>query len=206
MVNKSLSNYFQKYNLTNSQSELVNRLEAFIDAPNSSQNIFLLKGYAGTGKTFITKGLTEYLKEIRRTFILAAPTGKAAKVIANKTQNEAYTIHKTIYSTNDVKEYKENENDKTFKFYFDLRVNDYPNNTIYIIDEASMISNVYGEPEFFRFGSGFLLQDLLKYINIDCNDHNKKIIFIGDNAQLPPIGMNFSPALDVQYLKQTFNV
>ena len=93
-----------------------------------------------------------------------------------------------------IKEYKENEDDKTFKFYFDLRVNDNPNNTIYIIDEASMISNVYGEPEFFRFGSGFLLQDLLKYINIDCNDHNKKILFIGDNAQLPPIGMNFSPA------------
>lgn len=202
----SLSLFFQKYNLTNSQSELVKKLEIFIDAPNSSQNIFLLKGYAGTGKTFITKGLTEYLKEIRRAFILAAPTGKAAKVIANKTQNEAFTIHKTIYSTNEVKEYKENEDDKTYKFYFDLSVNVNPNNTIYIIDEASMISNVYGEPEFFRFGSGFLLQDLLKYINIDCNDHNKKIIFIGDNAQLPPIGMNFSPALDTQYLTKTFNL
>jgi len=206
MSSIKLSSFFQKYILTNSQSELVSKLETFIDAPNSSQNIFLLKGYAGTGKTFITKGLTEYLKEIRRTFILAAPTGKAAKVIANKTQNEAYTIHKTIYSTNDVKEYKENENDKTYKFYFDLRVNEDPNNTIYIIDEASMISNVYVEPEFFRFGSGFLLQDLLKYINIDCNDHNKKIIFIGDNAQLPPIGMNFSPALDNQYLTKTFNL
>lgn len=206
MLAVKLSLFFQKYNLTNSQNELVNKLETFIDAPNSSQNIFLLKGYAGTGKTFITKGLTEYLKEIGRTFILAAPTGKAAKVIANKTQNEAFTIHKTIYSTNDIKEYKENEDDKTYKFYFDLRVNDDPNNTIYIIDEASMISNVYGEPEFFRFGSGFLLQDLLKYINIDCNDHNKKIIFIGDNAQLPPIGMNFSPALDNQYLTKTFNL
>ena len=202
----NLSNFFQKYNLTNSQRELVNQLETFVDTPNSSQNIFLLKGYAGTGKTFITKGLTEYLKEIKRTFILAAPTGKASKVIANKTQNEAYTIHKTIYSTNDIKEYKENENDKTYKFYFDLRVNEDPNNTIYIIDEASMISNVYGEPEFFRFGSGFLLQDLLKYINIDCNNHNKKIIFIGDNAQLPPIGMNFSPALDKQYLAKNFKL
>jgi tRNA A37 threonylcarbamoyladenosine biosynthesis protein TsaE len=202
----NLSLFFQKYNLTNSQSELVKKLEIFIDDSNNEQNVFLLKGYAGTGKTFITKGLTEYLKEIKRTFILAAPTGKAAKVIANKTQNEAFTIHKTIYSTNDVKEYKENENDKTFKFYFDLRVNENPNNTIYIIDESSMISNVYGEPEFFRFGSGFLLQDLLKYINIDCNDHNKKIIFIGDNAQLPPVGMNFSPALDKHYLLQNFNL
>ena len=206
MYTVNLSNFFQKYNLTYSQNELVSKLEKFIDCSNNEQNVFLLKGYAGTGKTFITKGLTEYLKEIERTFILAAPTGKASKVIANKTQNEAYTIHKTIYSTNDVKEYKENENDKTYKFYFDLRVNDDSNNTIYIIDEASMISNVYGEPEFFRFGSGFLLQDLLKYINIDCNDHNKKIIFIGDNAQLPPIGMNFSPALDKQYLTKNFNL
>lgn len=202
----NLSNFFQKYNLTNSQNELVRKLEKFIDCPNNEQNVFLLKGYAGTGKTFITKGLTEYLKEIKRTFILAAPTGKASNVISNKTQNEAHTIHKTIYSTNDVKEYKENENDKTYKFYFDLRVNDDSNNTIYIIDEASMISNIYGEPEFFRFGSGFLLQDLLKYINIDCNDHNKKIIFIGDNAQLAPIGMNFSPALDKQYLTKNFNL
>ena len=206
MYKVNLSNFFQKYNLTYSQNELVSKLEKFIDCSNNEQNVFLLKGYAGTGKTFITKGLTEYLKEIERTFILAAPTGKASKVIANKTKNEAYTIHKTIYSTNNVKEYKENENDKTYKFYFDLRVNDDSNNTIYIIDEASMISNVYGEPEFFRFGSGFLLQDLLKYINIDCNDHNKKIIFIGDNAQLPPIGMNFSPALDKQYLTKNFNL
>ena len=206
MPSIKLSLFFQKYNLTNSQTELVNQLETFIDTPNSSQNVFLLKGYAGTGKTFITKGLTEYLKEIRRTFILAAPTGKAAKVIANKTQNEAHTIHKTIYSTTNVKEYKENENDKTYKFYFDLRVNEDPNNTIYIIDEASMVSDVYAEPEFFKFGSGFLLQDLLRYINIDCNDHHKKIIFIGDNAQLPPVGMSFSPALNKQYLKKTFNL
>ena len=62
------------------------------------------------------------MTSIGRKFVLAAPTGKAAKVIANKTQNEAHTIHKTIYSTNDIKEYKENESDKTYKFYFDLRL------------------------------------------------------------------------------------
>lgn len=203
----SLSLFFQKYNLTNSQKELVKRLEVFIEASSKEQNVFLLKGYAGTGKTFITKGLTEYLKEIERTFILAAPTGKATKVIANKTQNDAFTIHKTIYSKNDIKEYKDNENDKTFKFYFDIKVNNYQNDTIYIIDEASsMISNKYAEPEFFRFGSGFLLQDLIKFINLDCNDYNKKIIFIGDNAQLPPIGMKFSPALDKKYLHKEFKL
>lgn len=206
MSKTKLSLFFQKYDLTDSQSELVNKLETFIDAPSDSQNTFLIKGYAGTGKTFIIKGLTEYLKEIGRTFFLAAPTGKAAKVLANKTEKKAYTIHKMIYSTNEVKEYKKNEDDKTYKFYFGIRVNEDPMNTIFIIDEASMISNIYHEPEFLRFGSGFLLQDLLKYINIDCNDHNKKIIFIGDNAQLPPIGMNFSPALDKQLLSKNFNL
>jgi hypothetical protein len=89
---------------------------------------------------------------------------------------------------------------------FLLQVHEDPNNTIYIIDEASMLSNVYSEGEFFRFGSGFLLKDLINYINFDNNDHNKKIIFIGDNAQLPPVNMNFSPALDGKYLQENCNL
>src|SRR5690606_18063859 len=136
------------------------------------------------------------------------PTGRAAKVISQKTKHKAYTIHKTIYSNNDLKEFKvrNEEGTETFKFEYELKRNDDPNNTIYIIDEASMLSNVYSEGEFFRFGSGHLLKDLIKYINFDNNDHNKKIIFIGDNAQLPPIKMNFSPALDRKYLKDNFNL
>jgi hypothetical protein len=89
---------------------------------------------------------------------------------------------------------------------FLLQVHEDPNNTIYIIDEASMLSNVYSEGEFFRFGSGYLLKDLIKYINFDNNDHNKKVIFIGDNAQLPPVNMNFSPALDGKYLQENCNL
>ena len=169
---QNLSNEFLNYNLTNDQKLLVSRLELFLSGKNS--NCFLLKGYAGTGKTFITKGLTQYFQKIKRNYVLAAPTGKASKVIAKKTLREAYTIHKTIYATQDIKEYKDNVDDKTYKFYFDLRVNEDANDSVYIIDEASMISNIYNEPEFFRFGSGFLLQDLLKYSNIDANDHNKK--------------------------------
>ena len=69
-----------------------------------------------------------------------------------------------------------------------------------------MLSNVYSEGEFFRFGSGYLLRDLINYINFDNNDHSKKIIFIGDNAQLPPVNMNFSPALDSKYLKEICNI
>lgn len=206
MLSDNLSRFFfERYELTNSQKELVQKLEYFINSPKEEQNVFLLKGYAGTGKTFITKGLTEYLKSIGRNFILAAPTGKAAKVIAHKTKCEAFTIHKTIYSRSNIKEYKD-EKEQTIKFYFELNVNNISDDAIYIIDEASMISNVYNEIEFIRFGSGFLLQDLIHFINLDCNDHNKKIIFIGDNAQLPPVGMNFSPALDIKYLKEKFGL
>jgi len=202
----SMDDIFIDYQLTTDQTKLIKQLEAFLE--DNSQNVFLLRGYAGTGKTFIAKGLTEYFTSIGREFILAAPTGKAAKIIKEKIKNEAFTIHKTIYSYKDLKEYKVEEVDgtETFKFYFELNNNIHSSNTIYIIDEASMIADVKQEGEFFRFGSGKLLSDLMEFINLDHNDHNKKIIFIGDNAQLPPIGMNFSPALDAIYLTNEFNV
>ena len=200
----NLELFFQKYDLTNNQQKLVKRLNYFLF--DSNNNCFLLKGYAGTGKTFITKGLTEYFREIGRNYILSAPTGKASKVIQEKTKSKAFTIHKTIYSNTDLKEYKSSENDRTYKFYFELAVNENSNDTVYIIDEASMLSNIYNEMEFFRFGSGLLLQDLIKYINLDQNYHNKKVIFIGDNAQLPPVGMNFSPALNNNYLIEKFGL
>ena len=196
--------FFKKYNLTNSQQELITKLSNFLFSSNS--NTFLLKGYAGTGKTFITKGLTEYFREIGRNYILSAPTGKASKVIQEKTKSKAFTIHKTIYSDKDLKEYKSSEFDRTYKFYFELAVNENSVDTVYIIDEASMVSNVYNEMEFIRFGSGFLLQDLMNYINLDENNHNKKVIFIGDNAQLPPVSMNFSPALNSKYLIEEFRL
>ena len=79
-------------------------------------------------------------------------------------------------------------------------------NTVFIIDEASMIADVYHEEEFFRFGSGYLLRDFFKFVNLDHNDHRKKVIFIGDDAQLPPVGMSFSPALDDKYLYREHNV
>lgn len=192
------------YNLTNTQNNLIEKLNDFLFS-NDNHNVFLLKGYAGTGKTFITKGVTEYLKTIKRNFCLCAPTGKAAMVISEKTNIKAYTIHKTIYSNDDIVELKD-ENDKTIKFYFNLRVNELSNDTVYIIDEASMVSDNYHEMEFFRFGSGFLLKDLLHYINLDCNDHRKKIIFIGDNAQLPPVKMAYSPALNKKYLEDKYKL
>ena len=196
----SIHDAFAGYTLTNGQAELVNQIERFLDS--KTESVFLLKGYAGTGKTFITKGLTEYFRAIGRNYVLAAPTGKASKVIARKTQSPAYTLHKSIYSFDDIAEYRDEDIDgtETFKFYAQLAVNSLSADTVYIVDEASMVADIYQEAEFFRFGTGYLLADFLKFVNLDHNDHSKKVIFIGDDAQLPPVGMNFSPALDADYL------
>jgi hypothetical protein len=192
---------FKTYHLTESQKELLRRLDIFFQ---SDESCFLLKGYAGTGKTFMMKGVTDYLKQINRHFIIAAPTGRAAKVISQKTGYSAHTIHSTIYKNTDLKEYKVKDEDgtETYKFFFDLNINLDPANTVYIIDEASMISNHYAEAEFFVFGSGYLLKDFFEYVSRNNSINTQKIIFIGDNAQLPPVNMNISPALDKGYLEE----
>ena len=201
-----MADIFAEYQLTDGQSALVTALDDFL--AGAEHNVFLLKGYAGTGKTFITKGLTEYFKAIGRNFVLAAPTGKASKVIAKKTQCQAYTLHKTVYSFKDIKEYKEEDlnGSETYKFYAEIAVNNLSVDTVYIVDEASMISDVYSESEFFRCGTGYLLRDFMKFVNLDHNDHRKKVIFIGDDAQLPPVGMKASPALDPLYLSREYGV
>ena len=201
-----MDDLFSQYDLTEGQSELIKELDLFLKS--KEDKVFLLKGYAGTGKTFITKGLTEYFRAVGRSYMLAAPTGKAAKVIAEKTLSKAYTIHKSIYTFKDFIEYKTVgvDGSETYKRYAQLAVNDKSVDCVYIVDEASMISDIYQEEEFFRFGSGYLLKDFLEHANLDHNDHRKKIIFIGDNAQLPPVGMSFSPALDEKYLREKHNL
>jgi len=201
-----MADVFAEYKLTDGQAELITKLDGFLSG--REHNVFLLKGYAGSGKTFITKGLTEYFRAIGRNYVLAAPTGKASKVIAAKTKSPAYTIHKTIYSFKDIKEYTDDQLDgsETYKFYAKLAVNDLSVDTVYIVDESSMIADVYNESEFFRCGSGYLLQDFLKFVNLDHNDHHKKVIFIGDDAQLPPVGMKTSPALNSSYLAKKYGL
>jgi len=201
-----LEDCFAEFELTRDQANLVADLDSFLSSADRS--VFLLRGYAGTGKTFITKGLTEYFRAIRRNYVLAAPTGKAAKVIESKTQSPAHTIHKTIYSFKDIAEYRDDdlEGSETYKYYAKLAVNELSVDTVYIVDEASMVSDIYNEAEFFRFGSGHLLRDFLKFVNLDHNDHRKKLILIGDNAQLPPVGMSFSPALNPKYLAEEYGL
>jgi tRNA A37 threonylcarbamoyladenosine biosynthesis protein TsaE len=201
-----LRDAFDGHHLTANQESLVLELEAFL--ADRKEQVFILSGHAGTGKTFITKGLSQFLAAAGRQCVLTAPTGKAARVITQKSGRTATTIHKKIYSTDDIREYKVDELDgsETYKLYAELEVNDDADNAVYVVDESSMVSDVYSEGEFFRFGSGKLLSDLMKYVNLDHNDHTKKVIFIGDAAQLPPVGMNFSPALDQRYLAKTFGV
>lgn len=102
----NIEDAFGEYSLNEGQTELINRLGDFLS--NNTESTFLLRGYAGTGKTFITKGLTEYFRSIGRNYVLAAPTGKASKVISSKTESLAYTLHKTIYCFKDIAEYLDN--------------------------------------------------------------------------------------------------
>ena len=200
---KRLADYFGAEQLTDSQKKAVDSLQRFLEDPD--EHCFILRGYAGTGKTFLIGGLVRYLQDVHRKPEMMAPTGRAAHVLRDRHQVDATTIHRTIYSLAALKDYRElDENgDITYKFYFELRNNDIDHDTVFIVDEASMISDLYSESEFMHFGSGRLLSDLLRYINFDGNDYRKKLILVGDNAQLPPFGTSASlpsPALDADYL------
>ncbi len=202
---KLLKDHYSEFILTSDQTDAVTLIQDFLD---NDDKVFLLKGYAGSGKTTLLLGLVRYLKSESRPFQLMAPTGRAAKIIRDKTKEEATTIHKGIYSFDDLEEIAEDEKEKgsTFLYHFKLRVENDIRNKVYIVDEASMVSNHLSQGEFFRFGSGHLLNDLLVYSGFNNPELNTKIIFVGDPSQLPPVGMNFSPALSELYLKEKFNL
>lgn len=147
----------------------------------TDQQVFLLKGYAGTGKTSLISALIRYLDAHKVPCVLLAPTGRAAKVLASYSGHTALTIHKKIYR----KKLITGE-----EGLFSLNINT-SKNCIFIIDEASMISNESGENA--SFGSGRLLEDLLEYVY---TGENCRLIMMGDTAQLPPVGQVLSPALD----------
>lgn len=201
-----LAGILGEYVLTPGQSKVAQELGRFLDG--DGHNVFVLKGYAGTGKTFLINALVKLLSLQKRSFALAAPTGRAARVITEKTQCAAFTLHSLIYDFDDIKELVVDgiDGSETFKLIAGLKVNVGTTNTVYIVDEASLISDVYAETEFFQSGSGYLLRDLFHFINFDHNNHAKKLILIGDDAQLPPVGMSFSPALDLDYLRTNHGV
>jgi len=201
----NIFNHFQNINLTDDQEGALGKIQEFL---NSEKDVFILQGYAGSGKTTLLKGFIEYLESNEREYQLMAPTGRAAKVINQKTGFDATTIHKGIYSFEELQEIesKEENGEVSFMYYFKLSNNPIIHNSVLIIDEASMISDIQSQGDFFRFGSGFLLKDLIQYSQINSLNASTKIIFIGDPAQLPPIGMNSSPALDSGYLSTNYSL
>jgi hypothetical protein len=196
----SIFNHFKHLNLSPGQEVALTKLEAFLDSP---VQVFMLKGYAGSGKTTILKGLIEYLKAVEKDFALMAPTGRAAKVIREKTGQEVFTIHKSIYSYEDMVEIEEGD---SFYYYYKIRNNVDVGGKIFIVDEASMLSDAKSEGEFFRFGSSHLLSDLITYTRVAHENVKSKIIFVGDPCQLPPVGDNSSKAFEAAYLAEKFNV
>ncbi len=169
---------------TSGQTLLAEKLSTFVTSPIEG-NIFLIKGFAGTGKTSMIAALVKTLEEFKISVALLAPTGRAAKVLAAYTGKSAYTIHKKIYR-------QKSTTDGMSKFSLDRNLS---KNTFFIVDEASMLANNGGEASI--FGSGQVLDDLYEYVSMG---NNCKLILIGDTAQLPPVGMEISPALDEQEL------
>lgn len=176
--------------------------DAFKKFLGSEFQVFMLKGAAGTGKTTLVSEFLKILDAEKRGYRLMAPTGRAAYIIGNKTGKPASTIHRGIYGLSKLKstsQNKEDEDDGGLHLRFCLKTNDDSLNTVYIVDEASMISDAFSENEAFSFGSGCLLSDLFDFAR------GRKIVFVGDYAQLPPVGMNFSPALDKEYIESKFS-
>lgn len=169
---------------TADQSEAMKKIAGFITS-DTNDVIFLLTGYAGTGKTSVISSVVKTLDLLRMRSVLLAPTGRAAKVLGSYSERQAFTIHKKIYRQRSSK-------DGMGSFSLDKNLN---KNTWFIVDEASMISNISSESSL--FGSGKLLDDLIEYVysGTDC-----KLILVGDSAQLPPVGSALSPALDPEYL------
>ena len=188
MLKKYISNLIIdeiKFDPTDCQREMADKVADFITSEQSN-SVFLLKGYAGTGKTTALSALVRVLDILKMKTVLLAPTGRASKVLSRYSGKPASTIHKKIYR-------QQSGSDGYGKFGLDRNLQ---TNTIFIIDEASMISNSPQEQNV--FGSGYLLSDVIEYI---ASGENCRLIISGDTAQLPPVGFSVSPALEEEELK-----
>ena len=165
------------------QKKLIEMLSQYI-AESKNGDIFIVNGYAGTGKTTVIAALVKTLRQHKTNVYLLAPTGRAAKIMSQYSSTQAYTIHKKIYKQKSA---------LIDKFVLDRNLS---KNSYFIIDEASMLSDSSYENNI--FGSGNLLHDLISYVN---NGANCRLIIVGDKAQLPPIGHPVSPALDIHTME-----
>ena len=166
------------HNPTKEQEKAIFLLSDFL-LSRERDEVFLLKGYAGTGKTSLLAALVRTLQQLDQRFMLLAPTGRAAKVLSSYAGAPAYTIHRKIYRQKSITDMDVFQND------INLR-----QDTLFIVDEASMIANESHDRTV--FGTGRLLDDLMHYV-YSCE--GCRLILVGDTAQLPPVGDEESPAL-----------
>jgi len=204
---KSYLNNRKDIELSISQSDVVDKISSFLEDKKGPQ-CFILRGSAGSGKTFIGSLLKEY--DASGTYIFT-PTGRAAKIFRSmvreyESRRNISTIHHGIYTHNRREDryvdgkVKSPENLQSSKEIFGIKENLNSDDAIYICDESSMISDNKSSNSNLQFGSGMLLSDLFKHIE------KRKIIFIGDHAQLTPINMDYSPALSKDYIEERFKI
>ena len=174
------------FNPTQGQATVLYHFAAFLLSQKENP-VYILRGYAGTGKTTLVKTLVKTLPEMGMRYVLMAPTGRAAKVLSNYTGQNASTIHRKIYQAVSCP-------DGSYRI---ARAENKHTNTLFIVDEASMIGDQH------EFGSNSLLDDLLGYV---FSGNNCRLLLIGDTAQLPPVESSASPALDCEHLKTEFPI
>ncbi|WP_113654619.1 ATP-dependent DNA helicase [Pedobacter namyangjuensis] len=178
---------------TKEQLQFCDKVASFLTSEIDNR-CFVLRGYAGTGKTTSVAALVSALPQFKMRVVLLAPTGRAAKVISNYTNRTALTIHKKIYRKRSA---------VSTEMAFQLAPN-LAENTLFIVDEASMIADEWNQQN----GSSFL-KDLIEFVfqpNPLGKDKNCALLFVGDTAQLPPVGSIESPALNEKYLKDNFGL
>ena len=188
----SFQEHIQKefpYPPTADQIEAIRRFSVFVEQ-GSSSSVFLLKGYAGTGKTTLIASWLKPLQRLGYKVVLMAPTGRAAKVMSSYAKAKANTIHKRIYFA---------QQNKQGTIKFTLQKNKF-RKAVFIVDEASMIGEEQSSAQLFQNGS--LLQDLISYAQ---QGDRCKLVFVGDTAQLPPVKQELSPALNQNYLSLHFS-
>lgn len=202
--------------LTPEQSEALNAIESFLR--DDKKDAFILRGSAGTGKTTLIAKLVDTLQEMNLSCALLAPTGRAARILGNKikqitgkSEYEGSTIHRAIYTLTvvEVNEGAETANDPGIRMIFPLKEEE-ASVSLFVIDESSMVGDKESHGDFMQFGSGRLLRDIVTYARMRrpgrMQDHLTKLLFVGDPAQLPPVGESSSPALSVDYLRQEFKL
>lgn len=190
-ISKIILKFFA-FEPTSDQLELIQKMGLFFQKIEN-EHAFLLKGYAGTGKTTIVSALVNALPYLNKKSVLLAPTGRAAKVLSEYSGNRAFTIHKKIYFV---------QTSRDGHTFLTLQQNKHKN-TIFIVDEASMIPDSSQKTDSGLFSGRSLLEDLILYVN---EGYHCNLILIGDTAQLPPVGSDLSPALDKEYLKTAFRL